>query len=143
MPDSALNTPWKAVQPQSIPDHLVQVLGIREAGVVEMFVFSIAEQMVESYCGGLWRVESQQEEDGFAIRWVLDDDATERYTVTHGPNQVTTTMSAIGMGTTVTLFALYALAAKLQSEKAYDAYCRLVEASRNLQEWPYIARMID
>lgn len=133
---------WESLQPKSIPDHLEELFGTREGLVVETYVFAIAEQMVDGYCGGLWRVESIDRADGRAIRWVLDDDGN-RYTVTHGPNQITATMSAVGMGTAVTLFALYALAARFQSEKAYDAYCRLVHESRSLQEWPYIARMID
>lgn len=132
---------WETISSNGVFHRLIPILGLSESLIIEAFIFSTAKQMVGDYDGGLWRVEMLNHEDGEVIRWLFDD--SRRYTVSHGPNQVTTTMSAEGMGTVVTLFALYAVAVVTQSDKAYAAYTRLIDASSDLQEWPYILRMID
>lgn len=132
---------WDVVEGDRSAACITSTLGVSESIAVEGHLFTTAEHFIEEYSNDAWRVEFTDHEEGGVVRWVLDTE--KRYTVVDGPNQVTATMSAEAMGVAITLFALYAVAAKYQSERVYEAYLRLIDTSRMLPDWQSIARMID
>lgn len=141
MPQVLTDICWDVVEGDRAAACVTSALGVSESTAVEGHVFTTAEHFIEEYSNDAWRVEFMDHEEGSVVRWVLDTE--KRYTVVDGPNQVTATMSAEAMGVAITLFALYVVAAKYQSERAYEAYLRLIDVSRILPDWHFIARMID